>query len=359
MTGQHTPNDKALDFIEAFLTERGMHVYRTAHEGYGALVATTQQTKTPRVMLIGHIDVVPASQALFTLREDGGKLYGRGVWDMKSGIAGYLMAVEALRESLGTYDFGIMLTTDEETRDLGVKNMLDEGFCPTEAAVIFDGGYDWQLQKQAKGALYGTITLTDKTGHGSRPWLVNSTSMRLVELLAKLQGHFVNHGPTTNTLNISVLKAGEPGKAINQIPAEAMAGVDIRTLDHGETSRVKKIIAGLCEKYGATWEPFVEFAALSHNMDEPHMQAFAESVKEHTGVISEGVLSHAVSDANHFVDRGLACIVTYPIGGGHHSEEEWIDAKSLDDIPLVVTSYLQKMATLKNEALVQLNQATR
>ena len=354
VTGQLSANNDALDFIEEYLVERGMHIYRTAHDGFGALVATTKPTKTPRVMLVGHIDVVTASDAMFTLREENGKIYGRGTYDMKAAIAGYMMAVDHLSADLDNYDFGIMITTDEESRDMGVKRLLAEGYCPREAAVLLDGGYDWQVQKSAKGAWYVTLAIHDKTGHGSRPWLVNSSSLRMIKLLGEIEALFSDAGPDTNTLNINMLNAGKPGEAYNQIPAITIAGLDMRFVPHADRERIEHDVHALCEKYGATLETLVTFDAIEHDMEEPHMACFIDNIERYTGLASGGVMSYAASDANWFVERGLACIVTYPLGGGHHSEEEHIDAKSLADLTPILLGYLKEMARAKNDALVEL-----
>lgn len=359
VTGQLSENNAALDFIESYLRERGMHIYRTDFDGYGAIVATTRPTKTPRVMLAGHIDVVPASPNMFRVREDGNKLIGRGVWDMKSAIAGYLLAVDSLKDNLADYDFGIMITSDEETRDLGMKALIDEGYCPTEAAVLFDGGYDWQVARLAKGAFYGIIEIAGETGHGSRTWLVDSASMRLVSFLAELQTHFDKPAIDVNTLNISLIQAGAAGKAVNQIPATAQAGVDIRVMSETDAANLKKVINNLCDKYGATFTPFVEFTALNHDMKSPHMASFIRHIKDTTGIENEGVISAGASDANHFMAQGIECVVTWPIGGGHHSEQEWIDKQALEDIVPIISGYLQEMTKVKTLSLVEPQAYTR
>lgn len=344
VTGKHSENNQALDLIEQYLNERGFYIYRTEFDHFGALVATTKPTKTPRTMLVGHVDVVPALEKQFTLREEDGKIYGRGAWDMKSGIAGYLAAIDMLDGNLSDYDFGIMITTDEETRDLGVQQLIEEGFCPTEAAVLLDGAYNWELAKSAKGAWYAVITIDGKTGHGSRPWLIDSTSMRMVRLLAEIQELFPATSPETNTLNINMIQAGAPGEAYNQIPASTQAGLDIRFISNEEYARLEAAVTRLCGKYGATLQTLVEFTALAHDMQNPHMVSFAKHIAQQTGIVSKGVMSLAASDANKFMDKGLQCIVTYPIGGGHHGSEEWIDAKALEDIPHIIRGYLQDMA---------------
>lgn len=329
-----------------------MHIYRTTHDGYDALVATTRNTKTPRVMLAGHIDVVPATPEMFIVKEEGDKLIGRGVWDMKSAIAAYMLAVDELKDDLALYDFGIMISSDEETRDLGMKTLLEEGYCPTEAAVLLDGGYDWQVAKLAKGAFYGTFTVDGSSGHGSRPWLADSASMRLVALLAELQKHFTEQIITSNTLNISALQSGVVGQAVNQIPAQARAGIDIRVMSDEDATQLKKIITDLCVKYRATFTPFVEFTTLNHDMTSPHMASFINHIERVTGIKNEGVISAGASDANHFMARGIECVVTWPIGGGHHSEQEWIDKQSLEDIVPIIASYLQEMTKVKTKSLV-------
>jgi glutamate carboxypeptidase len=53
-----------------------------------------------RVLLLGHFDTVwPVGQLeRMPLREEGGRLYGPGVFDMKAGIGVAMLAVRALQE---------------------------------------------------------------------------------------------------------------------------------------------------------------------------------------------------------------------------------------------------------------------
>ena len=71
-----------------------------------------------RVLILGHFDTVwPAGQlARMPLKEEGGRLYGPGVFDMKSGIAVAIAAMRALRAT-GQTDaptVSMLWTTDEE-----------------------------------------------------------------------------------------------------------------------------------------------------------------------------------------------------------------------------------------------------
>lgn len=344
ITGDFNENKKILDILEQQLKSFGMHTYRTSHNGVEAFVATSQPTKTPKVVLAGHVDVVPAAKHAFDMQVSGDKIIGRGVWDMKSAVVGYVLAAKQLKDSLQDYDFGIMLSTDEEGADLGIKNLLDEGFVPTETAVLFDGAENWQLEKVAKGASGMLVTIKGKTGHGSRPWLVDSSSMRLVALLADIKALFPEEGPLTNTLNISGIKVGEIGVAWNQIPEQSTAMFEFRTTSEAERTRLNIEIDKLCKKHGANQEVFLNAPVLEHDQDDIHYKAFAQSVKKITGIQNKGHVSSGGSSAGYFAKVGVNCIVTWPTGGGHHSDSEWINTQALEDISPVLVDYLKKMA---------------
>ncbi|HSE29657.1 MAG TPA: M20 family metallopeptidase [Candidatus Saccharimonadales bacterium] len=344
VTGDRDGTKLAMDVVEERLKKIGMQIYRTSFDGYEALVATTQKTKTPKVMLAGHIDVVPASDDMFKMQIAGDKIIGRGVWDMKSAIAGYILAAESLKDNLLDYDFGIMLSSDEEGPDRGIEDLIGEGYFPTDQAILFDGAENWQLEKAAKGITAYTVKIKDKTGHGSRPWLVNSASMRLIELLKEVKDLFADAGKLTNTLNLSGLESGKIGVAYNQIPAEATAMFEFRAVSATERDRLKSAIEKICQKYDAQYEIFFSTEALFHDESDPHYIQFAKSVKKVTGIENKGFVSSGGSSARYFIDKGTGCIVTWPVGGGHHSESEWIDVQSLDHIAPVITDYLQKMA---------------
>jgi succinyl-diaminopimelate desuccinylase len=88
ISGDHDANNRALSFVQHFLASRGMYVERYQEKGFGSLLATTTPgNKQPSVLLTAHIDVVPGEQEQFKLEISEGRIYGRGVMDMKFAIA--------------------------------------------------------------------------------------------------------------------------------------------------------------------------------------------------------------------------------------------------------------------------------
>src|SRR3989339_346824 len=97
------------DYIASFFEGTGLTIERIVHSGVPSVVIT-KGTKTPRVFLSGHFDVVPADEDQFEPVIDGDKLFGRGAFDMKSGVAVMMHLMKAMAET--SHDVGLMLTGD-------------------------------------------------------------------------------------------------------------------------------------------------------------------------------------------------------------------------------------------------------
>jgi acetylornithine deacetylase len=130
------------------------------------------------LLLTGHVDVVPTGRTedwsspplSATLKE--GCLHGRGVADMKGGIASILIALETLR-ALGMKlrgDVVFCSVTDEETTGMGSRAAVlrgvraDAGICPEPTSFAVCPG--------CRGAVDLTVECTGRSGHAmSRvPW---------------------------------------------------------------------------------------------------------------------------------------------------------------------------------------------
>ncbi|SHN00051.1 acetylornithine deacetylase/succinyl-diaminopimelate desuccinylase [Cryptosporangium aurantiacum] len=342
VSGNLAASEEGLDLIGEFLAERGMRIRRFDQDGFGALVATVHPTMTPTVMLTAHLDVVPGPEHLFTLKRDGDRLIGRGVFDMKGAIAAYLALIDQLAPELHRYDLGVMITTDEETRDLGVKLLLQEEGYRARVAVLPDGGDNWQLEEVAKGAWRVRVSTYGVAVHGSRPWTGESASLKLLDLLTDIRRRFPVEEPHVDTLNISFLRAGT---APNQLPDQAEAVLDVRVMGPEELAAVERDVAEICRRHGADLELLVLFPPVKHDLADPLLAEFARSVERVTGVACGGCLSFGSSDAAQFASVGVPCAVTRPRGGGHHGDDEWVDAGSLAQLVPVLRDFVCRVAT--------------
>jgi acetylornithine deacetylase len=131
-TVSRDPNRALIDFVAAFLAERGIEseLVATPDGRKANLFATIGPKDVPGVMLSGHTDVVPVdgqnwSSDPFRMAVRDGRAFGRGTADMKGFVAAALtLAERAADEPLAT-PLHIALSHDEEIGCVGVRSLID------------------------------------------------------------------------------------------------------------------------------------------------------------------------------------------------------------------------------------------
>lgn len=340
-------NDKALDYLQNFFTTRGLFCLRKRFDGHDTLIASSRRdnAKTPTILLAAHIDVVSGTKEGLTLVEKEGNLIGRGVYDMKFSIAGYMGLVEALGDSVDRYDFAIMITTDEELGGKdgvnGVEKLVREGYRPKVCILPDSAASGWDIEKLAKGVWRFDLIANGKQGHGSRPWEGESASFKLIPALEEIKTHFVDQGPMTDTLNIAMLHGGE---TYNLLPSLMTAGLEVRYMSNESHAVRESLIENVCRKYGLEYRERALLAPVTTNLEDPFVRAYANSVKRVTSRYPKGIVSFASSDAPYFVRQGIPCIVSSCLGGRHHSPDEWINKESFLQFVPILQDFFNKIA---------------
>jgi succinyl-diaminopimelate desuccinylase len=113
---------KAIKFLAPLCLKAGLEIetVRIPKEiipGRTNLLAHRRSPGKPRLLAYSHIDVVPADEGWkpFEPRIKEGRIFGRGVADMKGCIIAFLAAAHAVKDQPWSWDATLMVTTDEET----------------------------------------------------------------------------------------------------------------------------------------------------------------------------------------------------------------------------------------------------
>jgi succinyl-diaminopimelate desuccinylase len=136
---------------------------------------------TPVLHFNGHMDVVPVSPRWSTdpfvadIRD--GRIYGRGVADMKGGIAAQVYAVEAIRRAglnlRGTIEqSGVVDEESTGNRNAGMGLLVERGYISrerTDYVVITEPLNVDNICLGHRGAIWGEITTFGRPSHGSTP----------------------------------------------------------------------------------------------------------------------------------------------------------------------------------------------
>jgi succinyl-diaminopimelate desuccinylase len=346
VSGEYEENGAALDYIDNFLSERAMHVKRFEWNGYESLVATTQRTTTPKVMVVIHLDVVPAHDELFQLREKDGKYYGRGVFDMKFAIPPTLHLIDELDASdkLHKYDFGVMVTSDEEIGGYeGVVPLLEEGYIP-DVAVVADGGDDWKMETFCKGLWLLPITAKGTSAHGSRPWEGESAIAKIIDVIHTIEALFPGKKQDDSTLTVSMIHGGT---AMNQVADEATVNLDMRFGSVEDMEKLVPTIRKICKDRGLTMGEEIYSDPVVNSLKDPLIASFTRSIKKVTGRSPGEVISHAGADARHFAAKGVPCAIVRPPGGNLHGPDEWIGKKGFFQFKDILKDYIEREARFK------------
>lgn len=331
VTGENATNRAALDWVEEQLRDLPLNIQRYERAGFPSLVATTTGTanpKNPKLWLVGHIDVVPGPTKTFTPRLADGRIYGRGVHDMKFAVACYIALLQGFGASLKQYDLGLMLTSDEEFGGFnGVKWLLNDQDYRGSAAIIPDSGGSWQMEIGSKGIMWWDLTASGQTAHASRPWEGTNAIDEIYHFVDQIKAHFpsepcgddTHNHPTVNLATIS------GGAATNQVPASAKASIDIRL-----TTDVS--LAEAASWFEAATSAYPSITATAREAEPPYLvknngpvHAFRDIVREVTGHDVTTATSHGSSDARHFAVHNISTINVVPTGSGFHVPDEWVD----------------------------------
>lgn len=331
------------EFCAGFFEGLGLHTRYIESDGFPNVIATTQKTKKPKVLLQCHMDVVPAKDTLFTMKRVDGRLTGRGSFDMKFACASYMKLVSDMGKDASKYDFGIMLTFDEEIGGHnGVEALLNQGY-GGEICILPDSGKDWMMECSAHGAWFLELSKKGKNAHASVP----ETGINAAEILLKAVDEIKNLSKSFKKSELSItLTKLHSGKAMNQVPDHAEAVFDIRFKNKEIHSSLKEKIEKICKRY----EVHTRTIELAQSMDvDKHaegMDEFMAIAEKITGRKIKQGHSLGATDARYLCARGIPCIVIQPDGGGRHSDDEWIDEAGLLNLTEIIHSYIRSYAII-------------
>lgn len=345
ITTDKEENKRLLDWVS---DEIGpfFHIERFESNGHHSLIATTRKTKTPKVFFYCHVDVVPGSNSLFTAHTVGNKIYGRGVMDMKFALACYLHLIKELGEKIKDYDIGLMLVSDEEIGGHnGAKKLVEQGYVP-EIILMPDGGFDWKIENQAKGMFLLQAHAEGKPAHSSRPWLGVDATDLLLTFLNDLKNQFVHEpcGDTNHWHNTMVVQHLESGAPFTSVPEHAEANIGIRFLPSYSMEEMESMVQRVASRYPAVnVQTSVLEPALLARVDHPAIESWRDLVRSTFDHDASFTHAHGASDGRFFANTSAAVLITAPICGDFHTEEEWMDRTSLAEFYQVMKEWIMQV----------------
>lgn len=182
VTGQEGP---IADHLAARYASRGEPLRRVAN----SLVVGESDPERPDVLLVGHLDVVPPTDADREPRVEGDVVVGRGSSDMKGGLAVAMHCFEDDALRAGPYNLLLVAYAGEEGGHAGneLAPLLDAlpPLREADLAVVLEPT-DLAVQLGCLGGLQAEVTIRGTAAHSARPWHGDNALTKAGALLAEL-----------------------------------------------------------------------------------------------------------------------------------------------------------------------------
>ena len=200
------------------------------------------------VLLLGHLDTVYPVGTLATMpcRVADGRLWGPGSFDMKSGIAFMLHAIEALRtwhQDTLPRPVTLLLVSDEEVGS-DTSRLITENLAKKSAAVLVlepSHGPKGAVKTARKGIGEYVLKVTGKAAHSGLDFEKGQSAIlelaRQTIAISKLVD--LKRGLT---LNVGTVQGGT---RVNVIPAEASAVLDVRVARKQDAAGIDRKLRSL------------------------------------------------------------------------------------------------------------------
>ena len=279
-----------------------------------------------RVILNGHLDVIPGKDFQYNPIIKDGKLFGVGSMDMKSNVACLVKVFKEVSKKV-EYPIALQIVTDEEIGGFdGTKYQIDEGV--RSDFVISGETTNFNIVNRARGIIWLKIHSKGLTAHGAYPWRGENSIWILNEFLNKLKNEFPNPKEEDWKTSVNLAKIEVGNNTFNKIPDESVCWLDIRFIPEDRDLVIPKIQSLMTNNM--EMEIVANEPALFVDESNYYLQHLKTVCKNIRGEESIFYGAKGSSDARHFTRVNNDGIEFGPIGGGIGTDEEWVDISSLE-----------------------------
>ncbi len=318
----------AAGFVKGWLEARDIDVRSVVHKGRPVLAASVGPEDGPTVILHGHLDVVPGRPEQFAPHVRGDRLYGRGAYDMKGGLAAMMCATRDLGAQ-SEVRVHFVCVADEETDDDAAKgsdHLVEIGY--TGDFAITGEPTDLLIGVQAKGVLAMRLEVSGKAAHGSTPWAGDNAVLKAIDAFRRIESlPFARERSELfdrPSINLGRILGGD---ALNKVPDTCVIDVDVRYLPGQDPEAILRAVEEIDNTSVST---LFHRAPAIVEPEHPLVRALAEAIGRQPGRDCISVGRDGASDAISFLRAGVAAVEFGPAGSGHHGPEEWVSVESLE-----------------------------
>jgi acetylornithine deacetylase len=328
-------------YIADWLTSRGLEVQLIVSKpGRPNVIGRALGTGGGKTLVLnGHMDTVGvgAMREPHQPRIEGGRLHGRGAYDMKGGLAACMTAVAAAARQSLRGDVIFTAVVDEEYASLGTANLA--------AGLHADGAIVAEFTElnvilAHKGFVWLEIETHGTAAHGSRPDLGVDAIAKMEHVLVEVEqlDQRLRAQPTHVLLGSGSIHASliQGGQDLSSYPDRCVLSVERRTIPGESPEQVEAELVHIVrdlERRDPSFKSTIHRGLDRAPLETPAEAGIVKAVREAT----EKVLGRPAAiagvpfwtDAAILSAAGIPSLLFGPSGAGAHSAEEWVDLASV------------------------------
>lgn len=301
------------------------------------------------VLLVGHLDVVPADDDMFEPKLDGDILRGRGALDMKSFAAVGIKLLEYVKEEKLPLKFGVLLSSDEEKGSFGLAAFLQE-YSELKAKIVLDVDVAGDITKiiaKCKNPVFVKLIAHGQESHGAKPWQGIDANEKLLQVwsnVRKKYTYFSKESPTPentwiNTVHMANINGGG---AANVVSNYCEATLDFRLTEKSSVDELKKFLDS-CLINGVEYEIITSSVPVVMDEKNPYILQYKKLAEEKLGKKIDFEYIGGATDSREFAQKGSVVIMHSGSGDGEHTAGEYVDWSSVENLLSIQKDFLRQL----------------
>ncbi len=335
-------------FIQSKLEEIGFSVDVFAKDPSRPNLVAKMGDGGKNILFVGHADNIPVGNDVgwffppYSASVSSGRIYGRGVADMKSGLAAMIVAAQALKEAEleANGSFSRASVVDEEVEsEYGMKYLAENSLISADAAIFGEPSFP-DVTVKLKGGVWLKITTFGKSVGSGWPEQGTNAVTKMAKILLELES--LDLGTQTDSLlgrpTIAPGTTIRGGSTMHSIPDSCEATVEIYIIPGLKAQDIlRKVEDALIDMKKS--DNALEYRIETIFQTEPYETRPEEkiykdlqySIKSVFGMPAGSAGIPSVGDARFMRDLGIPSVVAYGPGekGKGHVINESVSIDSL------------------------------
>lgn len=343
-------------FVKQWLDERGIQtdVHNAAPNRPSVVARVPGKGGGRSLLLNAHLDTVGVDGMSdpFNPRIQDNRMYGRGAYDMKAGLAACMLALADIRPGELAGDVLLAAVADEEHASLGIQDVLSR---IRAVAAIVTEPTSLRVCIAHKGFSWHEIVTSGRAAHGSQPHLgidaivhmgrvLNRLEALQTELCKRMPHRLLGHG----SLHASLISGGQE---LSSYPATCTLQLERRTLPDEDIASVEKEIEGLLSSLSAEDPQFrarlrttLARPPFSVSEDETIVRTLLREASAMLGTTPATFGASFWMDAAFLAAAGIPTVAFGPHGDGAHSVDEWVDLSSVEQCRAILVRTIRSFS---------------